>query len=165
MRSDGNARAGGGERLRGLRLHVALAQDRNAEHAARQLAAHEEIGDHVDVRAERQVLVDGLDARRLGLRRRGKMPLGAVEDDAPGACRHAAGDDLDQRRFAGAVVAEQRHDLAATDVEADAAQRLDRAEMLGDRVEPEQGRFVARGLAHRSLSTSPPLAKREKTEA
>ena len=83
----------------------------------RQLAAHEEIRDDIDIRAERQVLVDGLDARRLGLRGRGEIALDAVEDDPPGARRHAAGDDLDQRRFPGAVVAEERDDLAAIDVE------------------------------------------------
>ena len=43
-----------------------------------------------------------------------------------------AGQDLDQRRFAGAVVADQRHDLAGMDVEIDVGQRRDRAEVLGD---------------------------------
>ena len=144
----------GGERLRRLRLHVALAQDRYAEDAPRQLAAHEEIRDHVDVRAERQVLVDRLDPRRLRLRRRGEMALGAVEEDAAGARRHAAGDDLHQRRFAGAVVAEQRDDLAAIDVEADAAQRLDRPEMLGDLFEAKEGYTGG----HRGGSLSVPRA-------
>ena len=131
----------------------------------RQLAAHEEIGDDVDVGAEREVLVDGLDAGRLRLGRRGEVALDAVEDDAPGARRHAAGDDLDQRRLAGAVVAEERDDLAAIDVEADAAQRLDRAEMLGDAVEPEQRRGNTVRLlayAHRACA---PLGSQAKTEA
>ena len=41
-----------------------------------------------------------------------------------------AGQDLDQRRLAGAVVADQRHDLAGMDVEIDVGQRRDGAELL-----------------------------------
>jgi hypothetical protein len=52
----------------------------------------------------------------------------------------AAGNDVDQGGFAGAIVAQQRHHLAALDIEADAAQRFDGAEILGDFLELEQGR-------------------------
>jgi hypothetical protein len=41
-------------------------------------------------------------------------------------------DDLDQRRLARAVVAEQPEDLALAQVQVDVAQRRDRAEALGD---------------------------------
>ena len=78
---------------------------------------------------------------------------------------HAAGDDLDQRRFAGAVVAEERDNLAATDGEADAAQRFDGAEMLGDALKPEQRRGNTVRLlayAHRACA---PLGSQAKTEA
>ena len=61
----------------------------------------------------------------------GEATLLALEDHAARARLEAAGDDLDQRRLAGAVVAEQRHDLAAADRETDAAQRFDRAEVRG----------------------------------
>ena len=72
----------------------------------------------------------------------------------PALAVDAAGDDLDQRGFAGAVVAEERHHLAALDVEADAAQRLDRPEMLGNAFEPEQRRGAGcRRLAHRRHPT------------
>ena len=43
-----------------------------------------------------------------------------------------AGDDLDQRRFAGAVLAEQRMDLARAHVEVDVLERSDAGERLGD---------------------------------
>ncbi len=43
-----------------------------------------------------------------------------------------AGEDLDQRRFPGAVVADERDDFAGMDVEFDVGQRRDRAEMLRD---------------------------------
>ena len=50
--------------------------------------------------------------------------LAADEDLAAGRLDHA-GEDLDQRRLAGAVVADQPDDLAAVDVQADAAERVD----------------------------------------
>ena len=87
-----------------------------------------------------------------------KWRSSAVEDDAPGARRHPAGDDLDQRRLAGAVVAEQRHHLAAPHLEADAAQRLDRPEMFRDSVELEQRRpGAARRFGHGLCPTLNPL--------
>ena len=42
-----------------------------------------------------------------------------------------ARENLDERRFAGAVVADERNDLARMDVELDVGQRRDRAEILG----------------------------------
>ena len=43
-----------------------------------------------------------------------------------------AGDALDERRLAGAVVADERHHLAGLDLEVDVGQRLDRAERLAE---------------------------------
>ncbi len=83
---------------------------------------------------QRQVLVDDLDALRprastrfvevtaLRLRPRSRHRSG----------RKVAGDDLDHRRLAGAVVAHQADDLARLDGEADVRQRMDGAEMHGD---------------------------------
>ena len=48
-----------------------------------------------------------------------------------------AGENLDQRRFAGAVVADQRDDFAGVDVEVDVGQRRDRAKVLGDAAQAE----------------------------
>ena len=47
-----------------------------------------------------------------------------IEDLAAGRLDHA-GKDLDQRRLAGAVVADQADHLAAVDAEVDPAQRID----------------------------------------
>ena len=81
---------------------------------AGQLAAHEEVRDDVDVGAEREVLVDGLDAGRLGLgRRREAAARRRRRRCGPTVGALSAGDDLDQRRLAGAVVAEKRDHLAA----------------------------------------------------
>ena len=62
----------------------------------------------------------------------------AVEGDLALGGREVAGDDLDQRRLAGAVVAHQPEHLAGLDREIDTLQRLDRAEMLGDALELQQ---------------------------
>ena len=66
------------------------------------------------------------------------MALLALEDDAAGACRQAAGDDLHQRRLASAIVAEKGHHFAAADIEADVLQGFDGAEALGDVLEMKQ---------------------------
>ena len=63
-------------------------------------------------------------------RERARVPAGdrlaADEDLAAGRLDHA-GEDLDQRRLAGAVVADQADDLAAVDMKIDAAERIDAA--------------------------------------
>ena len=65
---------------------------------------------------ERAVLEDRLDA---GLARARGVPAGdrlAADDDLAAGRLDDAGEDLDERRFAGAVVADQADDLAAVDV-------------------------------------------------
>jgi hypothetical protein len=49
----------------------------------------------------------------------------AVEQDAAGGAQRRAAHGHQQRGLAGAVGADQRHDLAGLDLEVDAAQRLD----------------------------------------
>ena len=56
----------------------------------------------------------------------------------PGSRRLDAGDDLDQRRLAGAVLADQAMHLAGLDVQVDLAQRMHAAEDLGDVLELEE---------------------------
>ncbi len=126
------------ERLGDHFFHGLFVEDGNAQHLPREFAAHEEIGDNVDIGAERQVLVDGLDAGGLGLGRGLGEEFAALEQHAARRRLQPAGDDLDQRRLAGAVVAEQRHDLALADGEADALERFDGAVVLVDVVEDEQ---------------------------
>ena len=62
-------------------------------------------------------------------------------------------EDLHQRRFAGAVLAEQRRDLAAMDVEVHALERMDAAVGLGDvaRGEHDPSRSSAAGGRRPSL--------------
>ena len=64
-----------------------------------------------------------------------KRTVLAVQADGAGVGLVEAGDDLDQRRLAGAVLAEQRMHLAGADVEADPVQRAHAGKRLGDLVE------------------------------
>ena len=145
---------------RGPRLHGRL-----VEHARRllQLAAEEHVVDDVEVVAQREVLVDDLDAEGGG------CPCGpctlhrlAVEDVLTGVEGVDAGDALDQGALAGAVVADQRGDLARRDVEVDAAQHVHGAEALLDPAQAEQrlrpevadgrGGRLGTAVGHRRLS-------------
>ena len=73
---------------------------------------------------------------------------------------HDAGEDLHQRRLAGAVLAEQRRHLAAVDVEVHALERVDRAVGLGDVARGEHDLARRRGWrpACRSLDRRSPPA-------
>ena len=55
-----------------------------------------------------------------------------------GRCTPAS--QRDQRRFAGAILAEQHMHLARAEIEIDAVERDDPGEMLRDALEAEQGR-------------------------
>ena len=74
------------------------------------------------------LLVDGFDAQGAGLRdgQAGDRP--AVEQDLTGVRPVDAGDDLDQRRLAGSVVAEQADHLTGSQLEVDVAQDVHAAE-------------------------------------
>ena len=61
----------------------------------------------------------------------------AVDEDLAAIGPEQAAQHLDERRLAGAVLAQQRHDLAPPHVEADALERPCGAERLHDVVEPE----------------------------
>ena len=67
----------------------------------------------VEVRRQGEVLVDGLDAQALACARGVECrPADAVEEDLAGVEGEVARQRLHQRRFAGAVVADQGDDLA-----------------------------------------------------
>ena len=110
---------------------ISLADVEEAEPAG-DLAAHEDVADDGLLDGERAILEHRLDA---GVARAGARSscdrLAADEDLAAGRLDHA-GEDLDQRRLAGAIVADQADDLAAVDVQVDAAEREDAAVGLGD---------------------------------
>ena len=89
-----------------------LSSKRDAEDAAARLAAEEQIAGDVDRVAERQVLVDHLDARGRASAGEAKATGVAVDLDRAGVGDDGAGQHLAQRRLAGAIVADQPEHLA-----------------------------------------------------
>ena len=95
-------------------------------------AAQEHVGDHVEIIGQRQILVDDFNAQP------GRVPRVVDVDFAPFKEKLAfikgvdAGNAFDQRGLAGAVVADQRHDLARPDFKIHLVQRLHCPKRLGD---------------------------------
>ena len=70
---------------------------------------------------------------------RGDVDVRAVEGERAARRAMHAGENLGEGRFPGAVLAEQRMDLAAPKVEIDVAQHLDARERFGDAVRADEG--------------------------
>ena len=102
---------------------------------AADLAAGEDVARHAEVGKAQHLLVDHADAVLDRLARARVVEAPAVPADLAGVGRDQAGQDLQQRGLAGAVLADQRVRLARGDVEADAAQRVDGAKGFVDAVE------------------------------
>ena len=66
---------------------------------------------------KREVLIDGLDAGVPRLHRRLEVHRLALERDLAVVGDHGAGNRLDERRFAGAVVADDGEDFARIEIE------------------------------------------------
>ena len=127
-----------GEQLARALMHRAVVEQLEGPEAAHFLTAQEDIGRGSEVVAERQILIDDLDAGGARIHRQVKMHRLTFQRHHAGRGREIAGHDLDQGRFAGAVVAHQSHDLARLEMKIDAGQRLDRTEMLGYGLQFEQ---------------------------
>ncbi len=133
------------EQIGGLVLHlhlVELAGDRPRP-GRYLLPAEKEVGDDVEVVAEREVLVDGRDPQFGRVLRPVDPHLPPLEAHRAAVGGIDAGDRLDQRRLAGPVVADEAHDLAGADGEVDPVQRLDRAEPLAYALQLEERSAVS----------------------
>ena len=139
------------EQLERLGAHE-LAVDA-AERAGR-LAAHEDVLGDRQVGEERRLLVDDGDAGGLRLRRAGEVDGLAVEQQIARVAAVEARDDLDERRLAGAVLADQGVDRAALEREASGAEGDDGAERLDHPTQFERGCLCGGGgvVCHRSSS-------------
>src|SRR5205823_254200 len=87
-----------------------------------------------------EVLMDHADAGRDRVARRGEVDGIAVDDDLAGIGTVDAGEDVHQRRLAGAVLTEERVDLAGPDLEVDPGIRQNAGEGLGDAFEENERR-------------------------
>ena len=85
--------------------------------AERQVVRHRQRRDEIDF------LIDGADPGGARVGGGGEAQQPAVEPQFAGVGQGRAGHDLDERRFAGAVLAEQRMDLAGGDAEVDVVER------------------------------------------
>ena len=95
--------------------------------------------------------MDEGDRQRVGRRIDGA----AVEADLAGIGGVDAGEDLDQRRLAGAVLAEQRMHLAAPDVEVDVVERQRAGEALGQAADmARSGGCACRGAGCSSIASA-----------
>ena len=83
------------------------------------LAAEEHVRDDVEVVREREVLVHDLDPELRGVARPVDVDRFALEADLALVEGVDADDALDERRLAGAVVADERHDFAPAHLEVD----------------------------------------------
>jgi hypothetical protein len=108
--------------------------------ADQRLAPCEEIARDAHQRHSREVLVNGGDAAIQRIARRRELHRLISQADLPLSGTVHAGKDLDQRRLAGAVVAEQAMDLARLHREGHAVERDHRAEILADIAQLDQRR-------------------------
>ena len=91
---------------------------------ARQNRAYLEVFQNRQSREDLAALGDLPDAEVADMVRFATGDVGALEADASGARRFNAGDCADQRGLAGAVGADDRHNMAFWDFDRDAVERL-----------------------------------------
>ena len=91
-----------------------------------------QIGQHVEIGDQRRLLIDGNKAGLAGAGGRADVTLLAAQEDAAGIGRNGSGEDLDQRRLAGAVGAHQRMHFAGQHRQRRVLQRGDGAVVFRD---------------------------------
>ena len=119
--------------------------------AVRPVAAEEDVLGDAERAGGRELLVDEADAEVLALAHRAERDRAAGEGDLAGRWREGAGDDVDERRLARAVLADEADDLAGRDAEVDAVQHRHVAEALRDAADLEDG---GHGGTRRGLATA-----------
>jgi hypothetical protein len=117
------------------RLRLGAMRLGQAEHQAEEAAADlgmkddQHVFQHRHLAEQAAVLEGPAHAARRDLVRRHAVDALALEADLAGGRAHVAGDDVEQRRLAGAVRPDQRPDFARVGVEGHAGQRLEPGEM------------------------------------
>ena len=121
-------------------LHLPLAQ---GSAAAGQLAPGEDVSRNSQVGKGHHLLVDHADTVDERVPRTGDRELAIVEADLAAVSRDDAGEHLEQRGLAGAVLAHQGVGFPAADTERHTAQRPHGAERLVNIDELEAWHLVA----------------------
>ena len=111
--------------------YLALAAPINQPIAPGRIGDDDIVGDR-EIGDQRQFLKDAGYSRRIGLRRRGETDLLAPEVHRPFVRLDDAGDDLDEGRLAGAVLAQYGVNSAGLDHEIGLLQSTNTAIALGD---------------------------------
>jgi len=97
-----------------------------------QLTTKVEVGDHVEVVTQGQVLKHRGDPEALRFGGCAHVDCRAVEGHRPGIRAVDAGNGLDQGGLTGAVVPDQRQHLTGADVQVDVLEGLNSSEPLGN---------------------------------
>ena len=127
------------EQLVRVLLHLGLVDHRQRDApVADHLLAEVEVGDHVEVVAEREVLVDRRDTQLHGRGRVTDLDGLVLEVRLTGIGWLHTADRLDQGGLARTVVAHQGDHLAGVDLEVDVREGLDGAEALGEPLQREE---------------------------
>ena len=120
-----------------LRLAPHLVVAHEAERVERLAPDPDVLGDRHEAH-QVEFLMDHGDAVLQRVERRLQADFLALEAEGAGIGRVDAGDDLHQRRFAGAVLAHQRMDMAALQAEGNVVERQHAGEGLADALDLEQ---------------------------
>ena len=122
------------EDLAGL---AALRGEVRSRAAGGDLAAEEDVVDHVHRQDERGVLVDGRDSPPGGVVRRTESHRPALELDLSRVLGMDSGEDLDQRRLSRAVLAGQDMDFPGAEVPGDVFEHGPAPERFSDPIHPQ----------------------------
>ena len=122
------------QQIRRFRVHPAPVE----QAVTAVLAAEKDVLGHRAERNEVDFLIDGADAAALGVLRRGEVDGLAAKHDGSAVLAIGAGQHLDHRRLAGAVLADERHDLPGLDLERCGSQRLHSLKALVDVAHDEE---------------------------
>ena len=112
-------------------------------HAGGELSTEVEVRDDVEIRREREILVDRLDSVRPGVQRAAEVDRLALHAQVAVVRRVRAGEDLHQCRLAGAVVADDRGDGPPREGDRDLIECHHAAEALAHADRLEHGRLLS----------------------
>src|SRR5450432_2202034 len=118
------------------------------------------------MRAEHHFLVDGVDADADRLMRAGESDRLAFPEDVAARARMNAGEQFDQRRFAGAVLADDGVNFALFEREVDGLQRVGGAETFVELLQREERNRAGawRCVGAIGLHRLPPYASRSRAK-